>query len=121
MLFHDSIFQIDFKSKKLNVYLLVLSSSPNKRPLKAFSVLTGIAQIYGTVQCLDGALPVPNPPRVPPTHYSEGRDSQRETLKKSPAATRTDVDRARAVQQHLRISLFLKEESLTLYLHHGES
>jgi len=33
-----------------------------------------------TVQCLDGALAVPNPPRVPPTHYSEGRDRDAEEI-----------------------------------------
>lgn len=71
-----------------------------------------------TVQCLDGPLPVPNPPRVTPHIIQRGGT---ETLKKSPAATRTDVDSARAVQQHLRISLLLKEEPLTLYHHHGES
>lgn len=51
-----------------------------------------------TVRSADGPLPIPNPPRVTPHTLFSGAG-----LKRSAAATSADVDRARAVQQHLRV------------------
>lgn len=50
-----------------------------------------------TVRSAGGPLPIPSPPRVTPHALFSGAG-----LKRSAAATSADVDRARAVQQHLR-------------------
>lgn len=54
----------------------MLSSSPlNKKPLKVFSVLSGIA-VYEWSHCAVPGWTIarPKPPLSHPTHYSEGRD-----------------------------------------------
>ncbi len=51
-----------------------------------------------TVRSADGPLPIPNPPRVTPHTLFSGAG-----LKRTAASTGADVDRARAVQQHLSV------------------